>query len=183
MIIMNESEIFGKKILMVVAQEKFRDEEFLEPRAVFEEHGAEITVASNSTEIAKGALGAEVKPDISIDEVNMDDFDAIVISGGGGSRDYLWDNKELHALITRANDDKKIVAAICISPVVLANAGILNEKNATVFPDQESIHKLKYNGAIYDDVPAIRDGNIVTGRDPASANEFAIRVVEALAEN
>ncbi|WP_440952505.1 DJ-1/PfpI family protein [Methanococcoides sp. FTZ1] len=168
-----------KKILMVVAQENFRDEEFFEPKEVFEKSGAKVTVASNTTKKAKGILGGEVKPDISIPDVNIDDYDAISITGGGGARQYLWENKELLDIVRKANEKGKVVAAICISPVVLANAGILEGKKSTVFKTDENVRILKEKGARHQDKGVISDGNIVTGRDPKSAKEYGKSVLEA----
>lgn len=169
-----------KKILMIVAQENFRDEEFFEPKEVFEKSGAKVTVASNTTKKAKGMLGGEVKPDISISDANIDDYDAISITGGGGSKQYLWDNKELQNIVKKANGQGKVVAAICISPVVLANAGILEGKKSTVFKNDETVRILKEKGAKHKDKGVISDGNIVTGRDPKSAKEYGKTVLKAI---
>ena len=173
-------DIADKKILMVVAQKNFRDEEFFEPRDVFEDEGVNITVASNSTEEAEGVLGGTVKPDIAISDANIADYDAIVISGGGGSREYLWNNEALREIVVQAFDMEKVVAAICISPVVLAKAGILEGKRATVFGDPASIKALKKGGANYEDEEVIVVDNIITGRDPASAVKFGQMVLETL---
>ncbi|KGK99548.1 hypothetical protein LI82_01990 [Methanococcoides methylutens] len=169
-----------KKILMIVAQENFRDEEFFEPKEVFEKNGAKVTVASNTTKKAKGILGGEVKPDLSISDVNIDEYDAISITGGGGSRQYLWDNKELQDIVRKAKDQGKVVAAICISPVVLANAGVLEGKKSTVFKNDETVRILKERGAKHKDKGVISDGKIVTGRDPKSAKEYGKAVLKAI---
>ncbi len=75
---------------------------------------------------------------------------------------------------------EKVVAAICISPVVLAKAGILEGKRATVFGDPASIKALKKGGANYEDEEVIVVDNIITGRDPASAVKFGQMVLETL---
>ncbi|MDK2892033.1 DJ-1/PfpI family protein [Methanohalophilus sp.] len=172
----------SKKILMVIAQENFRDEEYLEPRKIFEKNGYEVTVASNSTATAIGMKGEKVKPDITIDDANANDYESIVVVGGGGSHKYLWENVKLRSLLKEANKSGKVVAAICISPVVLAKAGLLKGKNCTVFKDDTCIKALKKNGAMYEDKDVIRDGRIVTGRDPKAAKKFGETVVEALKE-
>ncbi|UGV40964.1 DJ-1/PfpI family protein [Methanococcoides orientis] len=168
-----------KKILMIVAQENFRDEEFFEPKEVFEKSGAKVTVASNTTKKAKGILGGEVKPDLSISDVNIDEYDAISITGGGGSRQYLWNNNELQDIVKKAYEKGKVVAAICISPVVLANAGVLEGKKSTVFKNDETVSILKDKGAKHKDKGVISDGKIVTGRDPKSAKEYGKAVLKA----
>ncbi len=172
----------SKNILMVIAQKNFRDEEFLEPSGVFKDNGMEVTVASNTTKKAKGMIKEEIKPDISISNANMADYDAIVIIGGGGSRQYLWDNADLHKLVREAVQQDKVAAAICISPVVLAKAKVLKGKKSTVFKDPESVKFLKEGGANYKDKPVIKDGSIVTGRDPKSAVRFGETIVDVLRE-
>ncbi|MEZ5336489.1 MAG: DJ-1/PfpI family protein [Methanolobus sp.] len=170
----------SKKILMVIAQEGFRDEEFFEPRDVFEDAGLSITIASNTTDEAKGVIGGIVKPDLSISDAIVADYDAIVISGGPGSRNLLWPDRDLQNLVSEAFEQEKVVAAICISPVVLARAGVLEGKKATVFKDPASIKELLDGGADYENEDVIVTGNVVTGRDPLCAEKFGEAVLEAL---
>lgn len=177
---MTEPEHEGKKILLVIAQEQFRDEECFVPKQVFEAAGAKVTVAAESAKIAKGTLGGTIKPDINISEVIIDDYDAIVISGGPGSRKYLWDNKYLRELVKEADLKKKVISAICISPVVLARAGILNGNESTVFNSPDTVDELKKHGAVYQDRDVVVSGRIVTGKDPKSAEAFGKAVLKAL---
>lgn len=175
------SELDDKKILMVVAQDNFRDEEYLEPRDVLEDAGVSITVASNSTKEAHGALGAKIKPDISIKDAIMAEFDGLVVVGGGGSREHLWPNKDLQRLVKDAFDQDKLVSAICVSPVVLARAKILEDRDCTVFKDKECIAELEKYGGLYTDKDVVVDGNIITARDPKAAEKFGHAIVEQLA--
>jgi protease I len=177
---MTESEYKGKKILLVIAQEQFRDEECFVPKQLFEAAGVEVTVAAEFTETAKGMLGGTIKPDIRIAEASMEDYDALVISGGGGSKTYLWDNRDLQQMAKEAYASGKVVSAICISPVVLAKAGILEGKKSTVFKSPETLRELKEHGALYEDREVIALGNVITGRDPMSAEVFGKAVLEAL---
>ena len=78
-------KIMGKKILMVIAKNKFRDEEYQEPRQVLEREGAILTVASSSRDISVGMLGLKVKPDVLLNDVKEADYDGIVFIGGGGA--------------------------------------------------------------------------------------------------
>ncbi len=77
------------KILMVMAQNGFRDEEYEVPKSLFEKAGFEVVTASSEKGIAKGKLGAEVKVDLSFDEVNIRDYEAIVFVGGPGATVYF----------------------------------------------------------------------------------------------
>lgn len=177
---MKESEYKGKEILLVIAKEQFRDEECFVPKKLFESAGVKVTVAAENTEIATGTLGGSIKPDIKISEARIDNYDAIVISGGPGSRKYLWDNKQLHVLVKEADAKKKVVSAICISPVILARTGILEGKESTVFKSPDTVRELKDHGAIYLDKDVIISGKVVTGRDPQSAEAFGKAVLRAI---
>ncbi|MBC7086124.1 MAG: DJ-1/PfpI family protein [Methanomethylovorans sp.] len=176
------SELEDKKILMVVAQENFRDEEYFEPRDILEDAGVSITVASNSIKEAHGMLGGRIKPDIAIKDAVMAEFDGLVIAGGSGSREYLWSNKDLQRLVKDAFDQDKVVAAICVSPVILARAKILEDRDCTVFKDKECIAEIEKYGGSYIDKDVVVDGNIVTGRDPKAAEKFGHAIVDLLAK-
>ncbi|MDI6811528.1 MAG: DJ-1/PfpI family protein [archaeon] len=173
-------DLSGRNVLMVIAPEDFRDEELFEPKAIFEQRGAKVTISSTSTDTAKGMIGGEVKPDLKISEVDVENYDAIVIVGGVGSREYLWEDEELRTLVTEAYGKDKVVAAICISPVVLAKAGVLEGKKATVFPDRGAINELEQSGATYVDQSVVVFDKVVTGRDTASADEFALKISSLL---
>jgi len=69
---------------MVIASQDFRDEELLTPKEILENKGVKVTIASSSLDTATGMLGAKVKPDILIEDVNVNDFDAVIFVGGAG---------------------------------------------------------------------------------------------------
>jgi protease I len=177
---MTEIEYEGKKVLLVIAQEQFRDEECFVPKQLFEAAGVKVAVAAESTEIAKGMLGVVIKPDLTISEARIEDYDAIVISGGSGSRKYLWDNKDLHKLVKEADARKKVVSAICISPVVPARTGVMRGKESMAFKGPDTVRELKEHGAVYLDRNVVISGRFVTGRDPGSAGAFGKAVLETL---
>ena len=72
------------------------------------------------------------------------------------------------------------MAAICLAPSVLANAGVLVEKKATVYPEGWAITALKQNGAFFDPKPIVIDGRYITANGPEVAVDFAYALVEAL---
>jgi protease I len=166
-----------KKVAMIIAQDGFRDEELLEPKEALENAGVEVKVASTTLNYAKGMLGAKVKPDILISDINVKDFDAIVFVGGAGSSQY-WDDPLAHKLAKDAVTQGKILAAICIAPVTLAKAGVLNGKRATVWSSEAG--QLKAGGADYTGRPVEKDGNIITATGPAQAREFGKEILKAL---
>ena len=166
-----------KKILMIIAPEDFRDEEFLEPKEVFESSGAVVTVASKDTDSARGSYGAMVSVDTDILDVDVDNYDAVVFVGGRGSSVYFEDEVALK-LAREAYDGGKIVAAICIAPSILANADILEGSVATSFPSEES--NLVEHGAEYTGKDVEVDGRIITGSGPHAATEFGQKIMEKL---
>lgn len=170
--------IDGKKILMIVANNKFRDEELQKPQKIFVKQGAEVTIASSSLKTATGMFGAKAKPDILIDDVKVEDYDAIVFVGGSGASEY-WNNPTAHNIAKEAVESNKILCAICIAPVTLANAGVLDGKNATVWSSEAS--KLRASGVNYTGKDVEVDGNIITGNGPKAAKKFGKTIVEALA--
>jgi protease I len=168
-----------KKALMIIAQDRFQDDEFLRPKTVLENSGVEVTVASTSFAEATGMLGLKVKPDILVKDINVRDFDLILFVGGSGATQYL-DDRLAHKIARDSIAANRIVAAICIAPAILANAGILEGKRATVWPSEGN--SIEAKGAIYTARPVEVDGNIITASGPAVAREFAEEVVRALSK-
>ena len=169
-----------KKALMIIAPRDFRDEEYQEPKAILESEGVKVVVASTVAETARGMFGMQVTPDTTIDEVNPAEFDAVVVVGGSGSQTYLWNNSKVHQIVQALHQKEGLVAAICISPVVLAKAGLLKGKNATVFRTATTINELQKGGAVVLQAPVVVDGKIITGRGPEAAKEFGRKIAENL---
>jgi protease I len=123
-------------------------------------------------------LGKAVKPDLLLKEAKAADYDAVVFIGGSGAGEY-WNSPLAHALARSAAEAGRVVGAICIAPVTLANAGLLDGKMATVWPDCRN--QLRQKGAqIAADMPVVRDGRIVTGSGPVAAEAFGRELVKAL---
>jgi len=175
----SQKNLTGKKVVMIIAPENFRDEELIEPQNVLTEKGAEVKVACVSLETAKGMLGAHVKPDMLISDIKPDQWDAIILVGGTGASKY-WDDPVVHSILQEAVKQDKIVGAICIAPVTCANAGILAGKQATVYESEAG--KLKDKGAVYSGASVQRDGKIITANGPSAAREFGNSIAEALKE-
>lgn len=160
-----------KKVLMIIAPNNFRDEELFEPKSIFEEKGFKVFIASDKKkgEVAKGMLGGTVKVDLNIDEININDFDAIIFVGGSGAAVY-FENKTVIDIAKSAYEKGKIIGAICIAPSILANAGILNGKRATSWPSEKE--NLNEKGAIYMGEGVAIEGKIVTASGPKFAKKF-----------
>lgn len=167
----------AKKILMIIAQQDFRDEEYEVPKGIFEKAGFEVITVAEKKGIAKGKLGAEAKVDFSFNEVNIRDYEAIVFVGGPGATVY-FEHEQILNLVKEAEEEGKVIGAICIAPSILANAGILKGKKATAFVTEEDI--LRRNGAIFTAAPVEIDGKIITADGPQSAEVFGQAIVQVL---
>ncbi len=163
--------------LMVIAPKDFRDEEFKEPYDLFIKSGIKVTVASTDTQPARGMLGMTVKPEITLEQVVPDSFDVLVVVGGTGC-EALWDNTTLHTIVHNFHDAKKTIAAICIAPVVLAHAGILEDAKVTAYPSVKD--EIGLCGATYTGADVEVYGNIITCSGPKAAKDFAETILSRL---
>lgn len=169
----------GKSILMVIAHENFRDEEFSEPHSIFTEAKAKVTVASTDTQEAKGMLGMTVKPDILIDDADPLDYAAIVLVGGSGSTE-LWDHEKLHEILHTAQQEKRIIGAICLSPVTLVKAGMVADETLACYRTSEVETIFKEHNVHLSDKPLEVVDNIVTANGPPVARAYAQKIAEML---
>jgi len=161
--------------LMIIAENNFRDEELLIPKKILEENNIKVIISSTTIQTVTGMLKAKIKPDILLNDVNASDYDAIIFVGGIGAKSY-FDNETAHKIAKKAYKENKILAAICIAPNILANAGLLKGKKATCFDKDILIE----NGAIYQNKAVVKDGNIITANGPKAAYEFANFILKAI---
>jgi len=165
------------KILMIVAPSGFRDEECLDPKKILEKAGVEVIIASKGTRVARGKLGTDLEVQKDISEIDNITYDAVIFVGGPGTTIYFNDATALR-IAKEAYSSGKIIAAICIAPSILANAGILKGKKVTSFPSEEE--NLRSRGAIYTGKTVEQDGKIITANGPSAAKEFGKLILKNL---
>ena len=168
------------KIQLVAAEKDFRDEELFVAEDVFSDAGAFVPTASGTKKTIHGMLGGTTEPDLLIKDINVDNLDAIVIVGGIGSREYLWNDDTLLKMVKEANDKGKIIGAICLSGAIPARAGIMRGRRGTVYPTPEALDELKKNGEFYVDQGVVVDGNVITAQGPQNSREFADTIMAVL---
>lgn len=166
-----------RNVVLVVAERQFRDEEYQIPKDILTKAGFNVITASTTMDQLIGTYGLKALPDILFKDVKVKGLEALIFVGGGGSSQY-FDDPLAHNLAQSALEHGKIVGAICIAPVILANAGLLAGKKATVYPD--GADTLKEKGAIYTANPVETDGLIITGNGPQAATEFGNILVDML---
>lgn len=96
-------------------------------------------------------------------------FDAVVVMGGDGAPDYLWEDGAVHAVIRCHYAAGAIVGGICYGVVALARAGVLAGRRATVYPDRRAEMELARGGAVLTGDAVVSDGPVITARGPTDA--------------
>jgi len=189
-------KLSGKIVAIIVAHE-FEDVELLYPLLRLSEEGAGIVVVPVHEGLhprpyfegkpVTGRFGHTVPIPVmgegnrytvgSIDELSADEVDCLLFPGGY-SPDALRLHERTLALVRACHARGKLLAAICHGPWVLISAGIMAGKRATGYVAVRD--DLINAGAEFVDVPAVRDGNIITGRVPDDLPEFCHEIIEAL---
>ncbi len=169
----------GKRIACLV-EDGFEDLEFWVPLMRLQEEGAKVTVVgSGKGQLFTGKHCLEARPDISADQVNADDFDAVVVPGGWAP-DKLRRYPAVTGLVRDIYEQDKIVASICHAGLVLISAGIVRGHKSTGSLGIKD--DLVNAGAEWVDAPAFRDGNLVWGRVVEDIPDFCRELVKALGE-
>jgi protease I len=170
--------------VLIVATDGFEEWELFGPREILTKRGAEVVLASPTLDPIQATVyddpGKTIRPDLTIDQANPDDFDALILPGGVRNPDHLRMNVTAIALIRRFNEQGKPVAAICHGPWLLVEADLLRGRTATSWPSIRT--DLRNAGANVVDEAAVTDGNIVTSRNPNDVEAFTDAVID-LVEN
>lgn len=174
----------NKKIAMIIAFQDFRDEEYFIPKNIFLQERAEVKTVSSKKGKAVGSYGGVSEVDLILEDLKVSDFDGIVFVGGSGVAKYINDNK-CHQIARQAVSQGKVLGAICIAPTILARAGVLKDKKATVWQsnlDKSAVKILEEEGANYQSEPVVVDGKIITALGPGAARKFGETIVRMLIE-
>lgn len=162
-----------KKALLIIAPNKYQDVELNGTREELLMLNFNVVIASTKKGECVGKFGGKEMATVTLSDVDVDDYDRIAFIGGPGAHDLI-DDIYAKAVAMVAVEHGKVVGAICIAPMILANAGLLNGKNATCWDrDGKQFAFLTKNGAIVDHFdPVVVDGLIVTANGPDAAAEF-----------
>ncbi|MBU0481101.1 MAG: DJ-1/PfpI family protein [Proteobacteria bacterium] len=126
------------------------------------------------------ARGTLIIPETTLDQVMANEFDLLALPGGQpGTNNLMADDRVLSLVRSMAGKGRHI-AAICAAPMVLGKAGILEGKSATSYPG--SLEKMALKNVRIKDAPVVIDGRIITSRGPGTAMDFALEIIEILAD-
>ncbi|MBT5337736.1 DJ-1/PfpI family protein [Candidatus Falkowbacteria bacterium] len=165
------------KVVMIIAQKDFRDEELFDTKVALEQRGVEVDVATAEDKTAYGVLGGQISPNLTFGEIQPEKFDSIVLVGGAGAYDLI-ENKQIHILVKEFIEQNKIVAAICIAPAILSRAGVLNGKQSTIHIS--GVDYFQGTGVDYVEQDVVVDGWLITANGPAAASRFGQEIANKL---
>lgn len=166
--------VMNKKIAVHLA-EGFEEIEAISIIDVLRRGGLSVSVVSVTGKLeVSGAHQLKVSADVLFEEVNYDDFYMIVLPGGMPGAANLNAHEGLKSMIGKFDAENKELAAICAAPLVFGNMGLLKGKQAVCYPGFENHLK----GAKLLSVPVVESGNIITGRGPGFATQFALKLVK-----
>ena len=172
------SQLLGKAVL-IMATDGFEESELFGPRAILLGEGAKVVLASPSRSPIQATIhddpGKTIRPDLPIEDVNIADYDALLLPGGVRNPDQLRMDERAIAVIRAFAGQGKPIGAICHGPWLLVEADLLRGRTATAWPSIRT--DLRNAGATVVDEAAVTDGNIVTSRHPDDVEAFTAALI------
>jgi protease I len=169
----------------ILVTDGFEQAEFTEPKKALEEAGAITKVISSKHGKVQGfkhdAKADQFDVDLTFDEADPKDFDAVVLPGGVFNADQIRIIPGAQRIVRGIQEDRKPIAVICHGPWLLISAGLVNNKTLTSWPTLQD--DIRNAGAKWVDQEVVRDGNWVSSRKPADLPVFNQKMVEVIAEN
>ena len=148
------------KKALILTGPKVQDHEFIYPYYRAQEEGFDVTVATEDGKETMGILGTKIPVDISVDEVNPEDYDFLILPGGAKAMEYMRQNKKILDIISDWNQKGKVIASICHGAQLLISANtVRGRKISGYYSVKDDINNA---GAIYVDAPFVTDNNIIT---------------------
>ena len=168
--------------VLIVATDGFEEWELFGPREILQKRGAEVVLASPKLDPIQATVhddpGKTIRPDLTVDQANADDFDALILPGGVRNPDHLRMHANAIELIKQFATQGKPIGAICHGPWLLVEADLLRGRTATSWPSIRT--DLRNAGARVIDQAAVTDGNIVTSRNPQDVEEFTSALIDLI---
>ena len=155
----------------------FEDIEAITLIDVIRRGGIEVITAGVGGEIIESAHNVKIFADTTIDKINSDDFDLVVLPGGLPGATNLAESKEVQKLLQDMDKSGKYVGAICAAPIALHTAGVLKDKY-TAYPGWEG--NIREEGYV-NDAKVVEDKNVLTSKGPATAICFGLEIVKKFA--
>ena len=178
------ADLSQARVLMLAA-DGFEAVELFGPRQALLDAGVAVTLASIKTDPIQGMKNdvepvETITPDITLDQVDTEEFDALVLPGGALNPDKMRLQERAVEIVQEFMDDDKIVAAICHAPWLLVEADVVDGRRLTSWPSVRT--DLANAGAEVVDEEVVVDGNLITSRKPDDIPAFNKAIIAALEE-
>lgn len=173
------------KHVLILATDGFEQSELFTPRQALLDAGVKVTLASIRTDPIQGVVNdsekaEKITPDLTLDQVEIDDYDALLLPGGVGNPDKMRLEETAVNIVEDFMDADKIVAAICHAPWMLVEADVVDGRRVTSWPSVRT--DLVNAGADVVDEEVVIDDNLITSRKPDDIPAFTRALLKALAE-
>ena len=163
-------------MVYIILGEGFEPMEAVVPCDILRRGGVEVRFAGIGGKTITGGHGITVAADCTVDEIDEDRLEMVVLPGGLGGVASILGCKAALDIVRRAYEAEKYVAAICAGPTVLAKLGLTDGKTVTCYPGCEE----QMPGAKYEPAKTQQDGRLITGQAPSAAEAFGFRLLTAL---
>ncbi len=175
----------SKIILLVIPQNRFCDQQLLDLKAVFEEIPLKTVILSKSGKEAVGEMKTRLIPDGILADWDKrylpnKKYDAVVVVGGKGAKNSIWNDPILPQILTDHFRAGKVVGALGLSVVSLARAGLLTRQEASAPAHEGCIRELEDAGVVAVEEPLIFSNQIVTAGEDSGGKIFGKKILELL---
>jgi len=178
-----EKNLEGVRVA-ILATNGYEEAELVKPKKALEDAGAKVTViAPESGEIygmKHHDKAGKTRVDMTLQEANAGDFDAVVLPGGALNADALRDFREAQEFVRTIDQEKKPIAVICHGPWLLVSAGLVKGRKLTSWPTVSD--DIRNAGGLWEDKEVLRDGNFISSRKPDDIPAFNKEMISAFAE-
>lgn len=137
---------------------------------------ATVCVDKAELNLVKGAHCIEVVADLSVDEVDFENMEGVILPGGMPGTVNLEMSESVNKALDFCVQNDLYIFAICAAPQILGHKGILEGKNATCYPGFET----ELKGATLSTLPAVKDGKVITSKGPGATIDFAAEIITEL---
>ncbi len=172
----------GQSKILIIATDGFEQSELFKPRESLIDAGASVTLASIKTDPIQGMehdeKGSTIIPDVTLDGVKAEDYDALLIPGGVANPDTMRMEEDALRIVRDFFAAGKTVAAICHAPWLLAEADVIDGRTVTSWPSIRT--DLKNAGAEVVDKEVQVDGKLITSRKPADIPAFTDALIKSI---
>ncbi|WP_327287252.1 DJ-1/PfpI/YhbO family deglycase/protease [Streptomyces sp. NBC_01198] len=182
---MAKDDLRGRRVLAVVTNYGVEQDELVVPVDHLRDNGADVDVAAASADPVQTLVGdkdpgKKVRPTLTLDEVDLSQYDLLLVPGGTLNADTLRQNATAVGAVQAFASSERPVAAICHGPWLLVDADILRGKTLTSYPSLRT--DIRNAGGTWVDRPVVSDNangwRLVTSRTPDDLDDF-LREVEA----